>query len=63
MDGVGVTMASIDAVNVDAILARSAEHGPPKKIAQINGYDVRIAKIDGDRQDGGAHAGLFEDGS
>lgn len=63
MDGVRVTMASIDAVNVDAILARLAEHWSPKKIAQINDYDVRIAKIDGDRQDGGVHAELFEDGS
>jgi hypothetical protein len=35
-------MEGMDAVNVDAMLARFAEHWSPKKIAQVNDYDVRI---------------------
>jgi len=35
-------------VNVDAMLARFAEHWAPKKIAQINDYDVRIVKVQGE---------------
>jgi mannose-6-phosphate isomerase-like protein (cupin superfamily) len=38
----------MNAVNVDAMLARFAEHWKPKKIAQVNDYDVRIVKIQGD---------------
>ncbi len=41
-------MAGMDPVNVDAMLARFAEHWSPKKIAQINDYDVRIVKLQGD---------------
>ena len=36
------------AVNLDAMLARFAEHWSPKKIAQIDDYDVRIVKIEGE---------------
>src|ERR1022692_2625895 len=42
------TMALWNVVNVDAILARFAEHWSPKKIAQINDYDVRIVKVQGE---------------
>jgi hypothetical protein len=41
-------MAGMDPVNVDAMLARFAEHWSPKKIAQVNDYDVRIVKLQGD---------------
>lgn len=36
------------AVNLDALLARFAEHWSPKKIAQVNDFDVRIVKIQGE---------------
>ena len=36
------------AVNLDAMLARFAEHWSPKKIAQVNDYDIRIVKIQGE---------------
>jgi mannose-6-phosphate isomerase-like protein (cupin superfamily) len=38
----------MDAVNIDAMLARFAEHWSPKTIAQINDYDVRIVKVQGE---------------
>jgi mannose-6-phosphate isomerase-like protein (cupin superfamily) len=38
----------MDAVNLDSMLARFAEHWSPKRIAQVNDYDVRIAKIQGE---------------
>ena len=38
----------MDAVSIDAMLARFAEHWSPKKIAQINDYDVRIVKVQGE---------------
>jgi mannose-6-phosphate isomerase-like protein (cupin superfamily) len=38
----------MDAVNVDTMLARFPEHWLPKKIAQINDYDVRIVKVQGE---------------
>jgi mannose-6-phosphate isomerase-like protein (cupin superfamily) len=41
-------MADMDPVNIDAMLARFTDHWSPKKIAQINDYDVRIVKIQGD---------------
>jgi len=41
-------MASMDPVNIDAMLARFTDHWSPKKIAQINDYDVRIVKVEGD---------------
>lgn len=38
----------MDKVNVDAMLTRFAEHWSPKKIAQVNDYDVRIVKLLGE---------------
>ena len=38
----------MEAVNLDAMLARFAEHWSPKKIAHVNDYDVRIVKIQGE---------------
>jgi Cupin domain len=38
----------MEAVNLDAMLARFAEHWSPKKIAQINDYDVRIVEVQGE---------------
>ncbi len=38
----------MEAVNLDVMLARFAEHWSPKKIAQVNDYDVRIVKIQGE---------------
>ena len=38
----------MDAVNLDAMLARIADHWSPKRIAQINDYDVRIVKVQGE---------------
>ena len=43
----------MEAANLDVILARFAEHWSPKKIAQVNDYDVgRIVKIHEDRSPG-----------
>ena len=38
----------MEAANLDVILARFTEHWSPKKIAQVNDYDVRIVKIQGE---------------
>jgi mannose-6-phosphate isomerase-like protein (cupin superfamily) len=38
----------MEAVNLDAMLARFTEHWSPKKIAQINDYNVRIVKVQGE---------------
>jgi len=38
----------MDVVNVSAMLARFTEHWSPKKIAQVNNYDVRIVKVRGE---------------
>jgi len=38
----------MEPVNVDAMLARFAEHWSPKRIAQVNNYDVRIVKVQGE---------------
>ena len=38
----------MEAVNVDEMLARFADHWSPKKIAQVNDYDVRIVKVQGE---------------
>jgi hypothetical protein len=38
----------MEAVNLDAMLTRFAGHWSPKKIAQVNDYDVRIVKIQGE---------------
>jgi hypothetical protein len=35
----------LEQVNLDAMLARFTEHWSPKKIAQVNDYDVRIVKV------------------
>ena len=43
-----VTIKAMKAVNLDTMLARFAEHWSPKKIAQVNDYDVRIVKIRGE---------------
>ncbi len=38
----------MEAVNLDSMLARFAEHWSPKKVAQVNDYDVRIVKVQGE---------------
>lgn len=38
----------MDVVNINAMLARFTEHWSPKKIAQVNNYDVRIVKVQGE---------------
>ena len=38
----------MDAVNIATMLTRFSEHWAPKKIAQLNEYDVKIVKIQGD---------------
>jgi mannose-6-phosphate isomerase-like protein (cupin superfamily) len=48
LDAVACHDEDMDAVNLDAMLARFAEHWSPKKIAQINDYDVRIVKVQGE---------------
>jgi len=40
--------ADMDPVNIEAMLGRFAEHWSPKKIAQVNDYDVRIVKLQGE---------------
>jgi hypothetical protein len=45
----------MDAVNLDAMLARFAEQWAPKQIAQVNDYDVRIVKLQGVWFLGGRH--------
>ena len=35
----------MEAVNLEAMLARFTDHWLPKKIAQVNDYDIRIVKI------------------
>ena len=38
----------MEAVNLDLMLARFTEHWSPKTIAQVNDYDVRIVKVQGE---------------
>ena len=38
----------MEPVNLDTMLARFAEHWSPKRIAQVNNYDVRIVKVQGE---------------
>lgn len=38
----------MDVVNISAMLARFTEHWLPKRIAQVNNYDVRIVKVLGE---------------
>ena len=47
-DAVACHDEDMDAVNLDAMLASFAEYWSPKKIAQINDYDVRIVKVQGE---------------
>jgi mannose-6-phosphate isomerase-like protein (cupin superfamily) len=41
-------MAYMEPVNINDMLARFTDHWSPKKIAQINDYDVRLVKLQGD---------------
>ena len=38
----------MDAVNIASLLARFSQHWAPKKIAEINDYDVKIVKLQGE---------------
>jgi mannose-6-phosphate isomerase-like protein (cupin superfamily) len=38
----------MDAVNVGSMLARFSEHWAPKKIAELNDYDIKIVKVLGE---------------
>lgn len=38
----------MDAMNIASMLARFSEHWAPKKIAELNDYDVKIVKLLGD---------------
>jgi mannose-6-phosphate isomerase-like protein (cupin superfamily) len=38
----------MDAVNIDGMLAVFDDHWSPKKIAQVNDYDIRIVKVLGE---------------
>ena len=38
----------MDAVNIGSMLARFSEHWSPKKIAELNDYDVKIVKVLGE---------------
>lgn len=38
----------MEPVNIDALLGRFAEHWSPKTIAQVNDYDVRLVKVQGE---------------
>src|SRR5262245_42170944 len=40
--------AGMESVNIGAMLARFTELWAPKKIAELNDYDVKIVKIQGD---------------
>jgi len=41
-------MTDMDAVNLDAMLARFTEHWSPKSVARVNDYDIRIVKVAGE---------------
>jgi mannose-6-phosphate isomerase-like protein (cupin superfamily) len=41
-------MAYVNKVNLDAALAKFSEHWQPKRVATVNDYDVRLAKIEGE---------------
>jgi mannose-6-phosphate isomerase-like protein (cupin superfamily) len=45
---VGCHDGGMEAVNVNQMLTRFSEHWSPKKIAQVNNYDVRIVKLQGE---------------
>jgi len=38
----------MEAVNIGSMLARFSEHWAPKKIAELNDYDVKIVKVLGE---------------
>ncbi len=38
----------MDGANLDAMVARFAEYWSPKKIAQVNDYDLRFVKLQGE---------------
>ncbi len=38
----------MEAVNIGSMLARFSEHWAPKKIAELNDYDIKIVKLQGD---------------
>jgi mannose-6-phosphate isomerase-like protein (cupin superfamily) len=38
----------MDAVNIGSMLARFSEHWAPKKIAELNDYDIKIVKVLGE---------------
>jgi mannose-6-phosphate isomerase-like protein (cupin superfamily) len=38
----------MDAVNIDAMLARFDDHWSPKRIAGLNDYDIRLVKVMGE---------------
>jgi mannose-6-phosphate isomerase-like protein (cupin superfamily) len=38
----------MDAVNIAAMLGRFSEHWAPKKVAELNDYDIKIVKVRGD---------------
>ncbi|HEX9032522.1 MAG TPA: cupin domain-containing protein [Streptosporangiaceae bacterium] len=38
----------MDVVNLASMLARFSDHWAPRKIAEVNDYDVKIVKVQGD---------------
>ena len=38
----------MEAVNITSMLARFSEHWAPRKIAELNDYDVKIVKVQGE---------------
>jgi len=44
----GCQNEDVDALNIASMLARFSEHWAPKKIAELNEYDVKIVKLLGD---------------
>ncbi len=38
----------MDAISIASMLARFSEHWAPKKIAEINDYDVKVVKLQGE---------------
>ncbi len=44
----GCEYEDMGAVNIASMLARFSEHWAPKKIAELNDYDVKVVKVLGD---------------
>jgi mannose-6-phosphate isomerase-like protein (cupin superfamily) len=40
--------AGTDMVNLDVMLTRFTEHWSPKKIADVNDYEVKLVKVSGE---------------